>query len=176
LPDVFNVQIGKWEVNISSTPRARASSILMWLMALSASSTVWAADTTLTTDTTFSSEGYFVLSWTSGPESETPVVLEQAATENFSSPLEYTLAANGSITLTGFDDGRYFFRARQEGSPFSNTVVVEVVHHSLQRAFAFFLTGLALFLVLVVTIIKGNRDLAVNEKLPKQEWEKDNAG
>ena len=148
----------------------------MWLIALSTSSTVWAADIALTTDTTLSAEGYFVLSWASEPESETPVVLQQAATENFSSPLEYTLAANGSITLTGFENGRYIFRARQEGPLFSNTVVVEVDHHSLQRAFAFFFTGLALFLVLLMTIIKGNRDLAVNEKLRKQEWEKDNAG
>lgn len=137
---------------------------------------MWAADTTLTTDTEMSSEGYFVLSWTSEPDSDVPVTLQQSTSGNFNSPVEYTLAANGSITLTGFEDGRYYFRARQEGSPFSETVVVDVAHHSLQRAFTFFLIGLALFVILVATIIKGNRQLAVDEKLPKQEWEGDDAG
>lgn len=128
-------------------------------MTLSTSSTVWAADISLTSDTNISSEGYFVLSWTSEPDSETPVLLQQDTSETFTNPVELTLAANGSVTLTGFDDGRYFFRARQGDSPFSDTVIVEVAHHSLQRAFAFFLVGLALFLILVFTIVRGNRTL-----------------
>ena len=128
-----------------------------------------AADISLSSDTDLSSEGYFVLSWTSEPGSETPVVLQQSTTRNFSSPFEYTLAANGSITLTGFEDGRYYFRARQEGSPFSEPLVVEVAHHSLQRAFGFFMVGLALFIILVMTIVRGNRNLVDEEQLEEQE-------
>lgn len=120
---------------------------------------MWAADTDLAADTDVSSEGYFVLRWTTGADTGSPVLLQQADTENFSSPIEYTLDANGSITLTGLENGRYYFRARQADSPFSDTVIVDVAHHSLARAFAFFLVGLVLFMILVVTIIRGNREL-----------------
>ncbi len=125
---------------------------------------MWAADISLSSDTTLSTEGYFVISWTSVSESDAPVILQQSPSENFGTTIsrEFNLPKNGSITITGLDDGEYYFRAIHSGqSSFSDVLVVEVAHHSLQRAVAFFLVGLVLFLILVVTIIKGNRSMSV---------------
>ena len=66
--------------------------------------------------------------------------------------------ANSSITLTGREDGLYYYRARAGDSPFSETVAVTVAHHSLQRALSFFTVGLLLFLILIFIIIQGSRN------------------
>lgn len=121
------------------------------------SGSLCAADITLESDTSLSSEGYFVLNWTTTPEAREPVVIQQSLDADFSAPVNIDVPANGAITLTGFDNGTYYFRAQQSGAAASDTVVVEVAHHSLARAFGFFLAGLILFIVLTVTIIRGNR-------------------
>lgn len=133
---------------------------------------MWAADISLSSDTTLSTEGYFVISWTSASESDAPVILQQSPSENFGTTIsrEFNLPANGSVTITGLNDGLYYYRAIHSGeSSFSNVVTVEVAHHSLQRAVAFFLVGLVLFLILVATIIKGNRSMSVDGSLVARE-------
>lgn len=139
--------------------RAQFLAYLLWLVGIPASMPLCAAEVSLTTDTTLSTEGYFVLNWETIDPSSQPVILQQSDSEDFSVDREFTLPSNGSITITGLDNGHYYFRAYQEGSPFSNTVAIEVVHHSLQRALFFFSIGLVLFLILVVTIVMGNRSL-----------------
>ena len=121
------------------------------------SGSLCAADITLEFDTSLSSEGYFVLNWTTAPDAVAPVVIQQSLDAGFGAPVNIDVPANGAITLTGFDNGTYYIRAQQAGAADSDTVVVEVAHHSLSRAFGFFLTGLILFQILTVTIIRGNR-------------------
>ena len=85
--------------------------------------------------------------------------LQAAATQDFFEFTSRTISDSGSITLTGYPDGIYYFRAGLPGS-WSGIVQVEVQHHSLSRAFAFFTLGLLLFLVLVGTIVLGNKAIA----------------
>lgn len=126
------------------------------MLAFSTGHTLLAADTILESDTTLTSEGYFVLSWVSSPETQGPIILSESTDPGFSPARDYEIPANGQKTITGLENGRYYFRA---GTPddWSEQVVIEVRHHSLARAAFFFFTGLALFLILVFTIVLGNR-------------------
>jgi hypothetical protein len=128
-----------------------------WLMLLlSANAALCATDTTLTTDTRVSTEGYFVLAWSSDPASHEPLELQEADSADFARPTALEIAPTGSITLTGYADGRYFFRAGRAGN-WSDTLQVEVRHHALSRAFAFFALGLLLFAILVTVILRGSK-------------------
>lgn len=124
---------------------------------MSLTAPVRAADIALASDTPYSAEGYFVISLTSDAPEGATATLEQSMADDFSDSHDYILPANGQITITGLPNGQYYFRASLAGSAYSETVMVEVMHHSMQRAVGFFLVGLALFLILIVTIVRGNR-------------------
>lgn len=137
---------------------------LCWLIAFSTKPPVRAAQAAqddgaalpqLSAAPALSTEGYFVLDW-SAP-ADTPLILQQANSADFRAPLERPLAAAGSLTLTGFADGLYYFRAGPAGGPWSETVTVEIRHHPLGRALGFFSLGLALFTILGLTILLGHR-------------------
>ena len=123
---------------------------------------MWAAETSppiqLTSDTALASEGYFVLSWTSPPALQN-LSLRQESVNN---PADTTIRAErlpgtGSITLTGFADGEYAFQLLANAQPQSNRVAVTVQHHAMSRALGFFGLGLALFSILVASIVIGSR-------------------
>lgn len=112
------------------------------------------AEILLSSDSEVSPEGYFVLNWQS--DTNTSLFLQQAPSENFLQIKTTPLPASGAITITGLENGRYFFRVISATEQ-SEVVLVDVLHHSLLRAFSFFSLGLALFAVLVVTIFIGWR-------------------
>ncbi len=113
------------------------------------------AEISLSSDSAVSTEGYFVLSWTS--DSDEALSLQQASDPDFSSVKTTTLPATGSITITGLVDGDYYFRLRDADQQSSNILRIEVAHHSMTRALAFFALGLVLFVILLLTIYIGNR-------------------
>ncbi|MEQ8953320.1 MAG: hypothetical protein RL120_04240 [Gammaproteobacteria bacterium] len=115
---------------------------------------LWAAESSLTADTTLSTEGYFVLSWASLADA---VALQQSDSPGF---LEFTsrdLPGSGQITITGLEDGDYYFRLLGDDGTVTEPLVIEVQHHPLSRALLFFSLGLILFLILLSTIYIGNR-------------------
>lgn len=134
---------------------------LSWLILLATNNSAWAAENlTLSASTSLSNEGYFVLDW----QTDSPVedlILEQATDQAFSNPLGRSLAGASAATITGLNDGTYYFRLTDHNSNLSNTVSVTVSHHSLGRAGSFFLLGLALFSVLIIVILKGNRQAGI---------------
>lgn len=125
-------------------------------MLLSAISPARAAENSLSVDTPLSSEGYFVLSWDAGAE-DGQYVLQQALTPDFRETLDRPIAGAGRLTVTGLGDDRYYYRVGDPQGGWSNTIEVTVAHHPLSRAFAFFSLGLALFAVLIFTILSGHR-------------------
>jgi hypothetical protein len=134
-----------------------------WLMLLlSANVALCATETTLTSDTQLSSEGYFVLSWSIAAESGEMQLLQESPTPDFSRVSTFDIAPTGALTLTGYPDGEYFFRAGTPGN-WSATLEVTVAHHALGRALAFFAVGLLLFVILVVVILRGNRMMGGNQ-------------
>lgn len=128
---------------------------MTWLILYATRPTVWAAETSLSSDTPVSSEGYFVLSWDS--ESNANVRLQQATNSNFIETSEQELPPRGSLTVTGLRDGEYFFRIQRDSATLAGPILVSVQHHSITRALGFFGLGLLLFSALVVTIIIGHR-------------------
>lgn len=98
-------------------------------------------------------EGYFNLE-VEGLSEEQRFVVEMSKSEAFNS-VEREFEPLGmfrQLSLSGFDDGTYYFRARA-GERYSNVVSVTVAHYPLWQAVALFLLGLTLFAALVFTIV-----------------------
>lgn len=105
-----------------------------------------------------STEGYFVLSWET-PEPALALTLHQSSTPDFSAGLEeWSVTGASQFTQSGLVNGNYYFRL-SDSTGFSNTVHVQVVHHSLLRASLFFSLGATLFGILVATLLLGQRGL-----------------
>ncbi|MFN3163244.1 MAG: hypothetical protein ACE37N_07140 [Pseudohongiellaceae bacterium] len=136
-------------------------------MLLATTSHSWAAESIESTDSTslsasteLSNEGYFVLNWQT-PSPEATLILEQDTSGDFTDPVVREIAGEGAATITGLTNGNYFFRLVEDGATLSNTVEVTVAHHSLGRATGFFLLGLCLFSILVITILRGNKQAGI---------------
>lgn len=91
-------------------------------------------------------------------------VVEMSDAEDFSA-IAATFTPLGSFTrlsLSGFDDGVYYFRLRSgsatqtdtTGEVLSNVVRVEVRHYPLSRALALFVAGAVLFSILLALIVR----------------------
>ena len=111
----------------------------------------------LATDVALSTEGYFVLHWEQ-PSQDTGIILQQGVDPQFEEVAEeWSVRQTSQVTQSGLTDGIYYFRLLdREGV--SNTVSVEVRHHSLGRAALFFALGAGLFSVLLATLIHGTRE------------------
>ncbi|MCG8312573.1 MAG: hypothetical protein MI976_05105 [Pseudomonadales bacterium] len=127
------------------------------LMVVSSSSVVSAAETdaiTLQASESLSTAGYFNLSWDKSAQNH-DFVLQQASSRGFDSPVEWRLGKTASFSMSGLENGTYYYRVGYWPKPqaWSNVVQVQVQHHSLGKAFAIFSLGALIFLVLVVVIL-----------------------
>jgi hypothetical protein len=129
--------------------------LLFWLLLCAAMPGAHAAAISLESDTALAREGYLVLAWNAANATAADVVLQQSLSPTFQGSTEQIIPDTGSHTLTGLGNGVYYFRAGNAGEGWSNTVSVTVAHHSLVQAWAFFLLGLVLFIVLCGTIVRG---------------------
>ena len=108
-----------------------------------------------------SREGYFQLQ-VNGLDDDQAFIIELASAEDFSS-IDATFSPLGSfrqLSLSGFDDGTYYFRARLDnnGEPgsavHSNVLQVQVEHYPLWQALGLFGLGAVLFIALVTTLLR----------------------
>ncbi|WP_019623855.1 fibronectin type III domain-containing protein [Thioalkalivibrio thiocyanoxidans] len=101
---------------------------------------------------TDSRDGGFTLEW----NAEGAVELERASGPDFDDARVIYRGGDTSSVISGLPDGEYRFRLRAEGADdWADEARVEVAHHSLARAFGFFALGGAVFLVLIVAILRG---------------------
>ncbi|WP_113906300.1 hypothetical protein [Aliidiomarina celeris] len=113
------------------------------------------------------SEGYFRLhaegdDTLHNAPAETQLLFEQSDSEDFASVIRRYPAMGefNQVALSGFSDGRYYFRAavfqatNAERVAVSNVVTVHVQHHSLNRALTLFAIGAGIFILLVLTILR----------------------
>ena len=133
----------------------------LWLTALLATSGLWANEISLSSNTTLSNEGYFVLRWQVQDKTafatNDNVSLSQADNPQMQNArIRHTLPLEGAITLSGFADGDYYFRINS-ATVSSEVLKIEVKHHGLTKAFGFFITGLILFCILLACIFIGHR-------------------
>lgn len=98
-----------------------------------------------------------MLSWNVSDASRA-TSLQQSDSPEFSSPVTRVVSPEGSLTITGLADGEYYFRLMQADTPLTEPLRVMVQHHDLERAGLFFVLGLILFIVLVISILLGARN------------------
>ena len=117
----------------------------------------------LASDTQLSTAGYFQLSW-SAPSSTPEVlhapsdqfVLQQAESPDFTNAKTLYRGPDRASVISGLGDRTYYYRVRLADAPeWSETLAVEVKHHSLARALGFFILGAIMFLVTTFVLLKG---------------------
>jgi len=123
-------------------------------IALTASSL--SAQPLLKTSTDLATAGYFQLSW-NGSDSQNSYQLQQSADASFASPITIYNGTDTASVLSGLSDGAYHYRVLDQKGEASNIITVEVTHHSLNKAFAFFGLGALMFVILVVVLVSASR-------------------
>ncbi|OOC09785.1 MULTISPECIES: hypothetical protein [Thioalkalivibrio] len=101
-----------------------------------------------------SADGGFTLHW----EAPGAVVLERASGPDFDDAGVIYEGGDTSRVISGLPDGEYRFRLRAadaDEDAWSDRITVVVEHHGLARAFGFFAVGGAVFLVLIVVLLRG---------------------
>ena len=119
------------------------------------SSTVAGASPKLNSDTKLSTAGYFQLSWQD--ESGLSYQLQQASYPDFRDAVTLYQGPDQATVISGLPDGDYFYRVRNEDESWSKAFKISVKHHSLAKALGFFSLGAAMFIVMIVLLIKGAR-------------------
>jgi hypothetical protein len=112
----------------------------------------------LFTDNTIATAGFFRLHWATPAEQ---VELQVASSPEFQNPTTAYIGPDRATVISGKPDGTFYYRVRtldsQQSAPWSETVIVEVRHHSLPRALMFLSLGVLVFLITMTMIIRGTR-------------------
>lgn len=125
------------------------------LFAVAAS--VSAAEVQLESDTDTATAGYYQLSWA---ETDIGSRLVESRDPQFRDKLVVYAGADTARLMSGKPDGDYYYRLEANdatSAALSNPVKVTVQHHSLQRAWAFFAVGAAVFAATLGLIVYGSR-------------------
>jgi hypothetical protein len=116
----------------------------------------------LTGDTTLASAGYYQLTWRGQAPADDKswrFELEESGNAGFADSRMLYRGRDTARVVSGKPDGMLFYRVRvvaaQAPGPWSDTLKVEVQHHSLARAFTLFAVGLAVFIATVALIVTG---------------------
>ncbi len=114
---------------------------------------------TIFSSTDNSNNGGFNLTWQLPVN--TQVELQQSGLESPDFKTIYH-GSDSATVITGLPDGNYLFRARLiniDGSlsGWSESLSIKVEHHSLMRAFSFFLIGAVVFLSTLILILTGSK-------------------
>jgi len=115
----------------------------------------------LNSDTRLSTAGYFQLSW-SAPSSihASPdlFILQQSESPDFNDAKTLYQGPDQASVISGLSNRTYYYRVRlTDDQNWSNTLAIEVKHHSLSRALGFFILGAMMFLATTFVLLKGAR-------------------
>ncbi|MEJ2595056.1 MAG: hypothetical protein P8100_08005 [bacterium] len=110
---------------------------------------------TLERDQIASSSGYIKLSWESDKDSL--FILQKSDSPDFRDAEVIYSGPDKASFISGLENGRYYFRIRPADKSWSDTVLVEVKHQSLQLAFTLFGLGAIVFLLTVFVVADGVR-------------------
>lgn len=117
----------------------------------------YAESITLKSDQATSTAGYYRLGWEMKNADDGTIYLleeQKAGTTDVKSVYRGTDTA---MVFSGKSDGTYIYSVRSaDNQNISNNVEVVVAHHSLSIAFKFFWLGAIVFVVILVSIIRGN--------------------
>ena len=116
-------------------------------------------DVHLTSDSAIATAGFFQLQWQSEKLTGHWQLQESKEPDLNEYKTIYT-GADLARVMSGKSDGDYYYRVvLQDGAALhmSKVVKVTVAHHPLINAFIFFLIGAVVFIAILISIIKGNR-------------------
>jgi len=153
-PQSFHASDGAC-LNRSNGLRSSLLSALFFFFSLSSH-----AASLLQSDTDVATAGYYQLSWSSSEPESVPVVLEESDSDEFLTVKELYHGRQLSSVISGKQDGIYYYRIKSHTSQqveYSEPVKVTVRHHTLYKAWWFFLLGASVFLGTVGVIYWGNR-------------------
>lgn len=109
----------------------------------------------LSSDTTVATAGYYQLIWSGKSE---VFLLQESTIPDFKSFNVIYEGNDLARVISGKPDGDYFYRlVDSKSSQISNTVKVEVIHHSLTHAILFFSAGALVFTSILFLVLKGIR-------------------
>lgn len=118
----------------------------------------------LSASETVSTAGYFSLNWHFNESivndpGGADYILQKSTNPDFAAYQQWQIHDATSFAMSGLESGNYYFRVgnHPNGEQWSNTVRVEVSHHSLAKAFALFLLGACLFVALLVVILVNRK-------------------
>lgn len=117
----------------------------------------------ITPSSTDSNDGSVNLSWTMPGQAS--IELQQSTLDKPTYEMIYR-GTDTATVITGLPDGNYLYRARlklENGdfTEWTEPVSVNVMHHSLTRAFLFFSIGALVFLATLLLILFGARAPAI---------------
>lgn len=123
----------------------------------------WSVAPKLESDTEVSTAGYFRLQW--GTNGTTEFVLEESQQPSFTPSRVLYQGPDTARIISGRGNGDYYYRirdveTRNGENVWSEVLHVQVKHHSLSRAFLFFSIGAIVFVVTLIVIIIGNRQVS----------------
>jgi len=121
----------------------------------------------LTTDTKLATAGYYQLSWQAGPDGashkDLRFELQQSSVDDFHSVKTIYRGPDRASVISGQPDGDYYYRIRiqaeQATTAWSHPVAVKVRHHSLNKAWWFFITGAVVFFITLLFIVVKSRHM-----------------
>ena len=140
------------------------------LVLLSYAPACLSADTVLpvlTTDTRLASAGYYQLSWQPGVagalNKKISFELQQSNEPSFKTVTTVYRGPDRASVVSGQPDGDYFYRIRQvnpsqSSSDWSKPILVKVQHHSLRKAWLFFVAGASVFFMTLFFIVAAARN------------------
>lgn len=133
--------------------------VLCFMLGLCAADAM--ATTTIQTDQSEATAGYFHLTWQTNPEpvdQESEFIVQQSRTPDFEQARNLYSGTEKASLISGLADGVYYYRVRQQNdSGWSEPVRVQVRHHPLSTALQFFSVGLLVFALTLFTILHGIR-------------------
>lgn len=151
----------KWGRMRSVNPkRFTATALLTTCLLLMAGPTL-AASSWVLTGPESTREGYFQLrlQHRDSVDASAEFVIELSSREDFATiDQEFSpLGSFAQLSLSGFDDGVYYFRARTATHEYSNTHRIEVTHYPLWQALSTFVIGAILLTSLLTTLLLLHR-------------------
>jgi len=111
----------------------------------------------LNSDVPLATAGYFQLTWTA---ELIPLQLQESSSPEFTAYKTIYEGNDLARVMSGKSNGDYYYRlisTEANNRQISNIVKVSVSHHSLFKAFLFFIAGTIVFVATLILIIKGNR-------------------
>ena len=106
--------------------------------------------------------GYFSIEWNEDKKHPDAIyILEQSKNKEFETKKTIYKGLDRASFISGLPDGTYYYRIRKvingEKSPWSNTITVNIEHHSLYLALSLAVVGFIVFASTAGIIIKGVR-------------------